>query len=208
MLKIGLTGGIGSGKTTVSDQFKAIGIPIIDTDIIARELVDNDAEILSEIAGTFGKSIISEGRLDRPRLAQIVFSDEAEKQRLEKILHPRIRQQVKRQVDNIERRASTDSATGNYCIIVIPLLFETGFVDLVDRVLVVSADEQSRIKRISERDHRPLDEIHSIIDAQVGDEIRADNADDIIDNNSDIKTLTNAVYRLHLLYLKLSTGAG
>jgi len=131
MLKVGLTGGIGSGKTAVSDLFEKMGAPVIDTDILARQLVDDDPGVLSEITDIFGKDVLgSDGRLDRKKLASIVFNDNEQKQKLENILHPRIRSEVLRQVQSLSHTKSL----AHYVIIVVPLLFETGFDDIADLI--------------------------------------------------------------------------
>ncbi len=194
MLTIGLTGGIGSGKTTVSNLFKNLGIQIIDTDVIARELVDNDHSVLEEITDAFGRGILDDnGLLDRNKLATIVFSQVQEKQQLEKILHPKIQIEVEKAIKNCHTKQNQP----HYIIIVIPLLFETNFHQLIDRVLVVISSEENRIKRVIERDDRDPEEILSIIKSQVSDSIRISEADDIIENNNDIKELEARIQELH-----------
>jgi len=212
MLKIGLTGGIGSGKTTVSDRFKNIGIPVIDTDVIAHELVNQNTAVLDEIAETFGNSIVDNGLLNRQQLANIVFNDSNKKQQLENILHPKIREQVKQQLKTLEENHQRSPDSVQYCIIVIPLLFETGhyansFHGLIDRVLLVMADEDCRIERITQRDNRNLDEISAIIKTQLDDETKMANADDVLNNNSDIKTLESEVELLHIKYCGLAKSS-
>jgi len=202
MLKVGLTGGIGSGKTAVSSLFHDLGIPVIDTDIIAHDLVNNDRFILKKIVAAFGTEILDQtGKVDRKRLAQIVFNNAENKQQLEAILHPEIRNEVNRQIQNLN-----DSNTPPpYVIIVIPLLIETDFDNLVDRILVVISDERVRIERIKKRDNRNLDEIQSIIASQVSDDKRLSAADDILENNKDFSTLASGVQHLHKKYTGLST---
>ncbi|MCK5396174.1 MAG: dephospho-CoA kinase [Gammaproteobacteria bacterium] len=201
MLIIGLTGGIGSGKTTVSNLFADLGIQIIDTDLIARELVDSNTSTLKEIISTFGEAVLNlDGSLDRKKLAEIVFNDEKEKQQLENILHPKIRNEVSR----IIRDCDSDKTRPHYIIVVIPLLFETGFRDLIDRVLVVISDEKTRINRVLARDKRSVDEIRSIIKNQATDKKRIDETDDIIKNNNDFNTLESQVLQLHNKYTALS----
>ncbi len=204
MLTIGLTGGIGSGKTTVSNLFENLGVAVIDTDVIARELVNNNASVLNEIIGVFGQTILEQnGTLDRKKLAQIVFNQKKEKKQLEKMLHPRIRTEVDSQIQAF----SSDTIPPQYVIVVIPLLFETGFRDLINRILVVISDEKIRIERVKQRDNRDMDEIQSIINCQVTDETRTSEADDIIKNNNDFKELESQVQQLHKKYTNLSTAS-
>jgi len=205
MLKIGLTGGIGSGKTTISKLFNSLGINVIDTDIIAHKLVNNDKTVLKEITDTFGKTILNHnGTLDRKKLAQIVFNKKENKKLLENILHPKIRNEV----DNKIQSFTLNDSPPQYIIIVIPLLFETGFRDLVDRVLVVISDEKIRIERVKQRDQRNMDEIQSIISNQVTDTKRISEADDIIENNNDFRALEHHVNQLHKKYIDLSDLSG
>jgi dephospho-CoA kinase len=197
MLIVGLTGGIGSGKTTVSNLFKDLGIDVIDTDVIAHDLVNNDKSTVHEIISLFGNDILNDDdSINRKKLAAIVFSKKKYKQQLEAVLHPKIRQQVKKQI----QKFNLSSAPPKYVIVVIPLLFETGFNDLIDRVLVVLSDEAVRVQRIKQRDHRSLDEIRSIIDSQVSDERRISDADDIIENNTDLAELKPQIKKLHETY--------
>lgn len=201
MLKIGLTGGIGSGKTAVSDLFEKLGAPVIDTDIIARDLVNNDTAILAELSKTFGVSILKQdGSLDRKKLAEIVFNDDEKKQQLESILHPRIRREVQHKIHDL----SQATLSPGYVIIVVPLLFETGFDDIADHTIAVISDEATRIERISKRDNRSLDEIRSIINSQTDDPTRIKLADEVIENNSNINHLRHQVARLHSKFSQLS----
>jgi len=194
MLIIGLTGGIGSGKTTVSNLFKNLGVPIIDTDVIARELVDNDHSVLEEITDAFGKIILDDdGLLDRNILAKIIFSEEHKKQQLEKILHPKIRIKVEKAIKIYHAKPNQPQ----YIIVVIPLLFETNFHQLIDKTLVVIANEENKIKRIIQPDGRTPEDILSIIKSQVSDSKRISEADDIIENNCDIKELETKIQGLH-----------
>ncbi|MFV2003571.1 MAG: dephospho-CoA kinase [Gammaproteobacteria bacterium] len=203
MLTVGLTGGIGSGKTTVSNLFEELGITIIDTDVIAHELVNNSS-VLNEIVDTFGQKVLNQDEtLDRKKLADIIFNQKTEKQRLENILHPRIRSKVNEQ---IQRLRSSENPP-HYVIVVIPLLFETGFADITDRIIVVMSDEENRINRIMQRDNRSTVEIRSIINHQVSDETRLRDADDIIENNHDIEDLKPQILQLHKKYSTLSTPA-
>lgn len=201
MLKVGLTGGIGSGKTSVSDLFGNLGIPVIDTDVIAHTLVNNHAEVLQEIVGTFGQDILSiDGSLNRKKLAQIIFKEEQNKQLLEDILHPKIKQDVLTQLHELASRTEQPA----YVIIVVPLLFEANY-DFIDRILLVIADEKKRIGRVQLRDHRSESEIRTIIANQLDYEQQLKESDDIIENNSNIKNLAPQVSELHKKYLQLST---
>jgi dephospho-CoA kinase len=201
MLKVGLTGGIGSGKTAVSNLFHDLGIHIIDTDLIAHELVNNDRSVLKKIVAAFGTGIIDQhGKVERKKLAQLIFNNKENKQLLENILHPEIRDEVNRQLLNF----SSYTSPPQYIIIVIPLLLETDFRGFVDRILVVISDEKLRIERVTQRDNRSVDEIQSIIACQVSDEKRLSAADDIIENNKDISALKSSVQQLHDEYMRLS----
>lgn len=201
MLKVGLTGGIGSGKTTVSDLFKKLNVSVIDTDIIARNLIDNNTEVTQEIINFFGEDVITgNGMIDRKKLAAAVFKDKTRKQQLENILHPKIRREVNHQIT----RFGSQKTPPAYIIIVIPLLFETDFHDLVDRTLVVMADKDSRITRVQQRDNRSVEEINSIISHQIDDTERRDAADDIIVNNGSIVELKPQIDDLHAKYTDLA----
>jgi dephospho-CoA kinase len=203
MLIIGLTGGIGSGKTAVSDQFQRLGINIIDTDIISRELMDHNQAVLKKVVDIFSDKVLDcKGAVDRKKLAQIVFGNKAQKQQLENILHPAIRNQVNQQIQHFSRH----NKPPKYLIVVIPLLLETGFTDLIDRILVVIADENIRIERIKQRDNRTLTEIRAIISSQVNDEKRILAADDIIENNNNFSQLESQVRILNKKYLELSSS--
>jgi len=201
LLRVGLTGGIGSGKTAVSNLFASHGVPIIDTDVIAHDLVDNNHHILVEISDTFGTDILTtDGDVDRKKLAQIVFNSKKNKQLLERILHPKIETEVKHQLQVLDSRQNPPE----YAIVVVPLLIEAGYQGLIDRILVVIADEQVRIQRVQRRDHRSKKEIRAIISQQVDDNKRNSEADDIIENNCDIKILEDQVKNLHNKYMRLS----
>lgn len=197
MLIVGLTGGIGSGKTTVANLFADLGIDIIDTDVIAHDLVTHDPSILKQIVTLFGDDVLQDDRtLDRKKLAKIIFSQKEGKQQLEGILHPKIRAIVQNQLQNCKSRDTPPK----YVIVVIPLLFETEFNDFLDRVLVVLADESIRIQRIKQRDHRSLEQIQAIISSQVGDEKRISEANDIIENNHDLAALKPQIKQLDKKY--------
>jgi dephospho-CoA kinase len=189
MLKVGLTGGIGSGKTFVSNHFKKLGVPVIDTDLVARTVVSPGSHALKTIESTFGREVLDEhGMLDRKLLGKIVFSQPGKRAELEKILHPRIRQETLLKIKSIE---------APYCIVVVPLLIETGFVDIIDRVLVVDAPEQNRIGWIHERDGLSDTEIQNVFNAQASREERLTAADYIIVNDGTKEELRSRVIDLH-----------
>jgi dephospho-CoA kinase len=196
MLKIGLTGGIGSGKTTISNLFAELGVPVIDMDIIARQLVMPGQAALQEIIATFGNGIRSKsGELDRNKLRKLIFADERKRKQLEAILHPRIRQTVDKRLSEL---------TYPYCIIVIPLLFETGRQDTIDRILVIDTSVEDQIKRTMDRDDVDQEQVKRIISSQVDRQTRLNHADDIIHNTDDISSLSSQVSALHKKYLELA----
>ena len=196
VLVVGLTGGIGSGKTAVSDRFARLGAPIVDTDLLARELVEPGQPALAEIVADFGADCVDEnGRLRRDRLREQVFADPASRRRLEAILHPRIR------ILTRQRIAALQAA---YCLVVIPLLVETGMTDLVDRVLVVDAPETAQIRRIRARDGVDEARARRILGAQAPRQRRLALADDVVDNAGDLAELDRQVAALHQRYLALA----
>ena len=197
MLRIGLTGGIGSGKSAAALLFSARGAPIIDTDEIARALVEPGQPAYDEIVNSFGETILDGNRrINRDKLRERVFDNAMERQRLEAILHPRIREVVRTKIADLE---------SPYCIVVVPLLIESGFDDLVDRVLVVDANENLQIQRTVTRSGLSEPEIRKIMSAQATRAQRLQRADDVIENNADRKQLEKEVERLHHWYLSLAT---
>jgi dephospho-CoA kinase len=193
MLRIGLTGGLASGKSTVAALFAARGAPVLDCDLIARELVEPGQPALAAIVARFGAGMLdAEGRLDRARLRTQVFANPAERTALEAILHPGIR---------AELRARLATLDAPYAILVIPLLVETGQRDLVDRVLVVDTPEATQVERAMRRDTASREAIGSILAAQVNRAQRRAAADDVIENSCDEQALVDKVRRLHLGYL-------
>jgi dephospho-CoA kinase len=194
-LVIGLTGGIGSGKSTVADLFQKLGITIIDTDQLARELVLPHTAALDAIVKKFGAAVVSEsGDLNRKALRDIVFADPLARAWLEQLLHPLIRQEMARQAAR---------ATSPYCIAVIPLLFETTPNPLIRRILVVDLSEDLQIKRTSHRDQESAAKVEAILQAQVSRETRLSGADDIIYNDKNPADLIPQVEKLHKFYLSL-----
>lgn len=196
MLRIGLTGGIGSGKSAVAERFAARGVPVIDTDVVAREVVAPGEPALAEIVAAFGTGVLdAAGRLDRRRLRERVFADESARRRLEGILHPRIRTAVQQRLEALD---------APYCIIVVPLLIETGFGP-VDRVLVVDVDETRQIERTSRRDEVSPESVRRIMDTQASRQARLARADDVISNNGGLDDLERQVEALHRRYLALAS---
>jgi len=195
-VRIGLTGGIGSGKTEVSRYFASLGVPVIDTDTIAHELVARGQPALAEITAEFGDGILDEhGNLDRAKLRCIVFADPAQRRRLEQILHPRIR-------DNAI--ALSEQCEAAYCILVIPLLVESGRDYPLDRILVVDTPVELQYRRIAGRDGMSREQIASILAAQADRETRLRAADDVIVNDGDIDELHRKIDGLHQRYLELA----
>ncbi|HKJ08501.1 MAG TPA: dephospho-CoA kinase [Gammaproteobacteria bacterium] len=200
MLRIGLTGGIGSGKSAVADCFAALGIEVIDADAVAREVVAPGSPALAEIAAAFGGQFLDrEGRLDRARLRAHVFEDPQGRKRLEAILHPRIRTVM-------EERAG--QAQGPYCVLVIPLLLEAGQRDLVDRVLVVDTPVETQYARVAARDGLDRKQIDAILAAQLGRRERLAQADDVVVNDGDLDTLRRRVVDLDRRYRAMAGAQG
>ncbi|MBI3571330.1 MAG: dephospho-CoA kinase [Gammaproteobacteria bacterium] len=196
MLRVGLTGGIGSGKSTIASLFAMRGVPVIDTDEIARSLTESGQETFDEIVRAFGDTVLDENhRIDRNKLRERVFDNTDERHRLETILHPRIRVIVR------DKLAALDAPYG---IVVVPLLIESGFTDLVDRVLVVDATENVQIQRAIARSGLSEPEIRKIMSAQVSRAQRLQQANDVIENNGDRKQLETEVERKHQWYLSLA----
>ncbi len=193
MLIVGLTGGIGSGKSTVAKLFAEKGITVIDTDQLARDLTLPGQTALNKIIAEFGKNILlPDQTLNRAQLRQQIFTDPSKRRWLEDLLHPLIRAETKRLIE---------SAKSPYCIVVIPLLFETQANPLINRTLVVDATEEQQIKRAKTRDHLSEKEIQAVINTQVTRQHRLNNTDDIISNNGELKDLIDQVEKLHIGYL-------
>ncbi len=196
MLKVGLTGGIGCGKSTVSDLFLALAVPVIDADTIAHQLTEANQPALQEIREFFGvETLNADGTLNRPFLRDKVFTNPIAKQKLESILHPRVFAEINKQIQPL---------TSPYCILSIPLLFETKMSHFVDRILVVDCPIERQIARIKQRSQLPETRIRSIIDSQVSRDFRLTHADDIIDNSGTHGKLAEQVKKLHNLYMTLS----
>lgn len=194
MLIVGLTGGIGSGKSEAANIFSELGIPVIDTDAIAHELTQAGSATLNRIIEQFGERyLLDDGSLNRKLLAQHIFGNSEKKTELEAIMHPAIRQVV-------EERLTTLNESP-YVIIVVPLLFETSFENLVHRSLVIDAGENEQISRTRERDGRESDEIRRIMAQQMNRTDRLERADDTLDNSGSLDELRESVEQLHQRYL-------
>ncbi len=198
-LIIGLTGGIGSGKSTVADLFAARGATLVDTDLIAHALTGPGGAAMPAIREAFGAAVIAaDGRLDRPAMRALAFSDPSARKRLEAILHPMIREQSVREVS---------AATGSYVILVVPLLVESGtWRERAHRVLVVDCPVEVQIERVMRRSALPRDQVLAILAAQATREARLAVADDRIDNALDPSALAPQVDALHALYSRLAAS--
>jgi dephospho-CoA kinase len=193
LLRIGLTGGIGSGKTAASDHFARLGAEVIDTDLLSRELVEPGQPALKEIVDSFGAQVLTgDGHLDRARLGELVFGRPEARQQLEAILHPRIREAM---------LLRAEQSQAPYVVFVIPLLFETGQQALVDRVLLIDVPEDLQRARVAERDQLDDARITRIMSAQTDRETRRSNADDIVCNDGDIASLHAEIEKLHRKYM-------
>lgn len=197
VFRVALTGGIGTGKTTVAAQFEKFGVPVIDSDIIARNIVKPGQPCLNKIIQTFDNELLTtEGKLNREKLRKIIFNDDKAKKKLEKILHPAIYEEIEKQIAKIDYP---------YCLVVIPLLIETNAMDRFDRILVVDTDEKKQIQRAHQRDNTSEQNIEKIIKSQTNRQQRLEYADDIIENNFNIEGLNSSVKILHEKYINLSS---
>ena len=196
MLIIGLTGGIGSGKSAVCEIFQELGVPVIDADAVSRQVVEPDQPALAQIRAAFGDSIISaDGQLDRAALRELVFADPTKRRQLETILHPLIQQAM------LDQAAALQAP---YCIFAIPLLIEAGQTEMVDRILVVDAPEPLRRQRLKQRDGMDEPQINAVFAAQLDREERLAHADDVIHNTADLAHLRAQVIDLHGRYSEIA----
>ena len=199
-LIIGLTGGIGSGKSTVADRFAALGATLVDTDLIAHGLTGPDGAAMPAIRAAFGAAVIADdGRLDRAAMRALAFSDPAARKRLEAILHPMIREQSQREIE---------AATGCYVMLVVPLLVESGtWRERAHRLLVVDCPVEVQIERVMRRSQLAREQVLAILAAQATREARLAVADDRIDNGGEPAAIGPQVEALHAIYLALAAQA-
>lgn len=194
MMIVGLTGGMGSGKSTVADYFASQGIDVIDTDLIARELVKPGLPAYQSIVQHFGQGILkADHELDRAALKQRLINSSDDRARLENILHPLIQQQVEQRLQTV---------TGHYCIVVIPLLAEKANYPMLNRILVVDCPVALQKQRIRQRDGLDESSIEKLLAIQASREQRLALADDVIPNDGDINALTTAAQKIHEKYMK------
>ena len=198
MYVVAITGGIGSGKTTVANQFAALGIEVVDADLIAREVVEPGTPALTAIASHFGPGILDEqGRLDRRALRERIFSDPAAKSWLNALLHPIIRSEMLRQCAAV---------SSPYCLLVVPLLVENRLTELADRVLVIDVDEATQIERTCHRDGVSREQAQAILASQASRSERLAMADDVLDNQSGTtETIRARILALHETYLAFAS---
>ena len=200
VFRVGLTGGIASGKSTVAKFFAALGVPIIDTDQVAREVVEPGQPPLERLVERFGRTILTpDGHLDRPKLREIVFSDPRARADLEALTHPAIGTAVE---------AWSAAAGGPYQILIIPLLVEKNLASQVDRVLVVDCDEELQIRRLQARDGSPVELARAILNAQTSRSARLKAAHDVVQNDGDLSAVRDQVSALHARYMELAGQGG
>ncbi|HXH55098.1 MAG TPA: dephospho-CoA kinase [Gammaproteobacteria bacterium] len=199
---VGLTGGIGAGKSTVAQYFHDCRVLIIDTDKIARQLLEPDQPLLKEVVQYFGEKILQkDGTLNRVKLRALVFESTANRHWLETLLHPRIKEKILQY--SYYQKARTEKKA-SYIIVDIPLLIEAHFEDIVDRILVVDCPLNLQIERIKKRDATPVNVIQQMIQTQVDRDTRLQKADDVIENTDGLEALKNKVFALHRYYIELS----
>ena len=195
---VGLTGGIGSGKTTIANLFADLGVPLVDADVVAREVVAKDSPLLSKIVEYFGAQVLTEqGELNRSALRERVFSNDEDKLWLNNLLHPAIRERMKKQLAE---------QTAPYTLFVVPLLIENKLTALCDRILVVDVSPQTQLDRSSQRDNNNFEQIQRIMNSQVSQQERLKWADDVINNDAELAQnlphLQQKVLELHQFYLQ------
>jgi dephospho-CoA kinase len=197
MFIIGMTGGIGSGKSEALKIFKSLSIKVIDLDNISKEITERSHQAIQEIKLVFGDAIFDkDNQLDRKKLKEIIFSDKNKKINLEKILHPKIYEEVEKRLNALSHES--------YVVIDIPLLFETNqYTSLISRSLVIDCKENDQIERVKKRDGIDISVIQSIIDQQINRSSRIEKADDVVINDGSIEKLEESIKSLHKKYLNL-----
>jgi dephospho-CoA kinase len=197
MFVVGLTGGIGSGKSAAADEFARLGATVVDTDVISHELTQKGGAALPDIERIFGRDFVAGGAMDRKRMRERVFADPAAKRALEQLLHPMIRAESARRIA---------AARGPYVVHVVPLLIESpDYRQRVNRVLVVDAPEDTQVARVRSRSGLAEDEVRAIVRAQVARAERLAAADDVIDNRGSREELRKQVGDLHKKYLQFAS---
>ena len=196
MLIIGLTGGIGSGKSVASDKFKSLGIVVVDADVASRTVVEPGKPALKEIQDHFGSGIITaEGKLDRKKLREIIATDSKERKWLESVLHPKIGEQITKEISE---------STSVYTLFVAPLLLETNSQEMCSRVVVVDVPKDVQIQRTAKRDKVSSNQVEQMVAAQMKREKRLEKADDVLLNNGTIEDLEKQVEELHKKYIQMA----
>lgn len=194
-LVVGLTGGIGSGKSAVCREFERRTVPVVDADIVAREVVAPGTAGFTEVVTAFGQGILSSGSIDRGKLRQLIFADDDKRANLESILHPKIRERISNQL------AELDSP---YCILCVPLLVEKGGYENVDRILLVDCPTEIQISRVMDRDNLTREQVEAIMRSQATRDERLRVADDVIENSDRLEALGTQVQRLHSQYTAIA----
>ena len=195
MLIIGLTGGIGSGKSVASDKFKSLGITVVDADVASRTVVEPGKPALKEIEDHFGSGIITaEGKLDRNKLREIIATDPEERKWLESVLHPKIGEQITKEISE---------STSVYTLFVAPLLLETNSQEMCSRVVVVDVPKDVQIRRTAKRDKVSPNQVEQMVAAQMEREKRLEKADDVLLNSGTIEDLEKQVEELHKKYIQM-----
>ena len=196
MLIIGLTGGIGSGKSVASDKFKSLGITIVDADVASRTVVEPGKPALKEIEDHFGSGIITaEGKLDRNKLREIIATDPEERKWLESVTHPKIGEQITKEISE---------STSVYTLFVAPLLLETNSQEMCSRIIVVDVPKDVQIQRTAKRDKVSSNQVEQMVAAQMKREKRLEKADDVLLNNGTIEDLEKQVEELHKKYIQMA----
>jgi len=196
MLIIGLTGGIGSGKSVASDKFKSLGVAVVDADVASRTVVEPGKPALKEIQDHFGSGIITaEGKLDRNKLREIIATDAKERKWLESVLHPKIGEQITKEISE---------STSVYTLFVAPLLLETNSQEMCSRVVVVDVPKDVQIQRTAKRDKVSSNQVEQMVAAQMKREKRLEKADDVLLNNGTIEDLEKQVEELHKKYIQMA----